>query len=262
MPDRQFSTIEPPLCPPGPGRTHYLPEDFYYFGKVSVPLELAARVTARHLARWADRFEVYPLGQPRDCRAGPLPADPDARQAIIDELFDWLAALRVEIYVAVANLYLGDVRLLHQPDGVPGTLALTPDEFADLQRAWEHHGLPRDLYYPADQQRTAIEPVEIHGGLVRLAVRYTPLRWLHRDHAAMETMQVPSDEQRARSFAAACRQFMQALLLRMAELSEPGRETARTEIAQLGALHREVMFASLRARGAEVAASELPEQPD
>lgn len=219
-------TPAPPAWPPGLGREHYLPEQFHFVDQVDVPLNLAARVTARTAARWADRYEAYLLNSSSDQRRqGPLPTDLGAREEQIDQLFDWIEGLIVE-YQASVNLYRGEQRLLDQSEGIPGVLALTPDEFVQLQEAWERHGLPRDLYYPAREQQTIIEPTRMHGGVVQVERRYSPLRWAHRDKAAMVPLQVPSEEERAQIFDEARSRFLDALRLRGAELSQPGRAAA------------------------------------
>src|SRR5260370_3915314 len=221
---------------PGPGREHYLPEDAHFVDQARVPFNLAARVTARCVAQWADRYQAYPLSgtgaapSPASARwrEGALPTDPGGREALIDDLFDWLERQRVLLQAAV-NLYHDEQPVLEQHEGIPGVLALTRDEFVQLQDTWEHHGLPRDLYYPLRDQRTVIEPVGRHGGIVRSYEHYSPLGWAQRDPTARAALHVPSEETRADAFFAARKQFMEALLRRGTELPQPAKRPHREQ---------------------------------
>ena len=132
---------------PGHGREQYLPEDVHFVDQARVPFNLAVRVTARHVAQWADRYQAYPLSgtgaappsASASWREGALPNDLAAREVLIDDLFDWLERQRVLFQTAV-NLYHGERPVLEQHEGIPGVLALTRDEFAQLQDTWERHG--------------------------------------------------------------------------------------------------------------------------
>jgi hypothetical protein len=249
---------------PDPQRDYYLPEPTYFsLGEDRSPErmealeqfhQLAARVTACAAARWADRYEAYLRGSSKNLpsaesrRGGPLPPSLQAREVLIEELFDWFDRFSVELYMAVLNLYQGKQPILHQSDGIPGALVLTAEEFAELQLIWEQHGLPRDLYYSARNQYAIIEPVERHGGIVRAYQYYSPLQWEQRIKAAVEPLQVPDEVQRVETFAKACEHFAQALRLRIAELSEPEREPDRAAIQRLRNLHQAVTLAAFRAQ--------------
>ena len=113
----------------------------------------------------------------------------------IDELFASFERW-TPLYLAAINLYQGDQPILEQSAGIPGVLALTEGEFIELQRAWEQHGLPRDLYYVVTDQHTAIEPVERYGGVVRVARRYTPRQWAAHSPNVVEPLHVPNEEER------------------------------------------------------------------
>jgi hypothetical protein len=244
---RRLFTASAPPGPPCPGRNYYLPDD-YFFGAESTDVSLShvARVTAHCVAQWADRFEAFPLGTPEQ-REGFVPNDPTAREALIDGLFDWLHEVTDRISLAAVSLFMGDCTLLDQHDGIPGILTLEPNEFAELQDSWERQRLPRDLYYLANDQREVVETVTKYGGVFRVVQRYSPRQWARRNHPALEEHQIPSDRQRAETFAAACQQFANAVMLRIYELTEPGGKPDKEEIKKLGTLLRDVRFAAGRA---------------
>lgn len=235
----------PPNWSPPDGREIYLPEQVYFRVHGGVPMDLAMRRTAQAISRWADRFIAYPMTGPREQRAGSLPMGVSERGAMIDSLCDWLEETP-EWYMRALNLFAGEVPLMEQHDGMPGLLVLNQKQFSDLQDAWGHSGLPQDLYYPASEQRVVVEPVEIEGALVRTYQRYTPLLWKQRDTDLIESLQVPSEEERRRAFADAGRLFQGALRRRMAELAEPGREQDRENIQILGRLIRDTLVATRR----------------
>ena len=87
-----------------------------------------------------------------------------------------------------------------------------------------------------------IEPVRRHGGIVRSYEHYSPLGWAQRDPAAVAALHVPSEEARADTFFAVRKQFMEALLLRMAELTEPGKQLNIEEYQRLARLLRDVIL--------------------
>lgn len=250
---------------PDPQREHYLPEPVH-FGLDSVRspertvalhrfLRDATYRTVRYAVRWADRYHTFMQlpGTERSTasqREGSLPSNVHEREAIIDELFAWFDRLLVPLDRTELSLYQGEYPILDQHDGMPGVLALKPNEFIELQQAWERYGLPCDLYYPAHNQRITIELVEEHGGIVRAYRYYSPLQWERRMQAGVEPLLVPSEEERIRAFGAACERFAEALLLRIAELSESGQELDRERIQRLRNLHQEVNLAALRAREA------------
>lgn len=248
MASKRLYASGPPLWEPGPSRSFYLPEDYYFVDADAAALHFAARMTARCVARWSDSYAARTLALPTHYREGLLPDDPAARESSIDEVVDWLERL-VPLYLAGLSLSQGDQLLLEQSDGIPGILALTYEEFAELQKYWEHHGIPKDLYYPAEAQQTIIEPVEIYGGVARLLQRYSPRRWARRDHEEIVTRQVPSEEQSRVLFAEACSRFIEAVMLRIAHLSQPEQELDMAdEMIKLEELARAVSSAMRRAQ--------------
>lgn len=238
-----------PTWSPGPDRDWYLPEESYFVDTPGFPLEVAARVTAQSVARWADRYQAYSLVRPSERREGVVPDDPMAREALVETVFDWLETQPESERIPVFNLYAGSAPLLDQSDGVPGIMAISQGQFAELQQAWERHGLPRDLYYQASEQRIVVEPAELLGGVVRLPQRYSPLRWARRSQGEVDIPSAPGEEERKKRFVEACGQFQQALLLRLYELGEPEPYGDADERDKLHRLMKELTQAMHRAMG-------------
>jgi hypothetical protein len=248
---------------PDPQREHYLPEPVHFGLDIARSSEMkvafnhflrdAVHRTVRHAVRWADHYRTFvPVSETDPSlvpqREGPLPADIYERETIVDELFDWFDRLGAPLDRTALSLYQGEHTILDQHDGMPGVFALKPEEFVELQQAWEECGLPCNLYYPARDQRTVIEPVEKHGGIVRAYRSYSPLQWERRMQAGNEPLQVPSEGERIRTFITACEHFAEAVRLRIAELSQRGQELDKERIHRLRNLHHEVNLAVLRAR--------------
>lgn len=219
------------LSAPRGGRSRYFLEKDYFFD-VDLPsvrrdmafFELAVRITVRCVAQWADRYLARPCSHRDLVRQGEMPASVVEREALIDDLFDWLTALPGPLSGHVLNLYQGDTVLLEQGDGMAsGTLTITDTQFTELQGCWGTHDLPRDLYYPASDERTAVDPMEKFGGIIRVQQRYSPRRWARRVHTQLDAVPIPSEEERVASFLTALSTFQQALWLRRAQLIEPGR---------------------------------------
>lgn len=260
MPNKFLYTTSPPRWSPGLDRLHYLPDEFHFVDRDDISLALFARMTTKYVAQWSDQYEAHLVGGgDAHVQKGHLPETPEARAALIEALFDWLGRLDKRVPAAAVSLYLGDLPLFLQDDGVPGILTLTPTQFAELQVEWSRHGLPRDLYYPSSEQRVVIEPIEWFGGVVLVEQRYSPLRWLHRDHEAIEALRVPGEEDRTKAFGEVCDRFANALMLRCLELAEPGREPNEEEQRRLARLHLDVRLSASRARGHRLPG---PAEPD
>src|SRR5215510_15123897 len=107
----EVPVLTPPGWAPGPGREHYLPEEVHWVDQARIPFNVAARVTALCVAQWANRYEAYPLtGQGAvpppsspSRREDSLPPTSEAREALVDDLFDWLERQSV-LYQAAVNL--------------------------------------------------------------------------------------------------------------------------------------------------------------
>lgn len=217
--------------PPGHGsgrsqdeheRTRYLPEGAYlYDGAGTVRAEVVARVTARCVARWSDKYDVRIVNPPVQEKSGRLTPG-DAAAQTIDAVFDWLDSMDASPYAVAFTLYRDGTPLLDQSEGFPGTLMLSRAQFLALQDCWEEQMLPRDLYFPADQQRVVVEPVRGFGGVYRTEKRYTPRQWEQRAQASATFASVPAEDERARAFLSAWTSFSNALMLRILQLSEPG----------------------------------------
>jgi len=170
-----FDTTVPPPYPPSGGREYYLPEVYYFFDSKQVPLDAAIRVTAICVAQWSDRFSIPAASSQASAteskrdypgREGELPMPIHERQQAVQALIDWLTQTRGPLGLDL-DLFAGDQAILFQ-DGVLFQLALSPQQFAQLQDCWQTHGLPRDLFYPASQQREVNEPVAYLGGVVNM----------------------------------------------------------------------------------------------
>lgn len=96
--------------------------------------------------------------------------------------------------------------------------------------------------------RHVVEPVRVHGGVVLAPRLYSPLRWAQRDPDA-PVLSVPDEEERIRRFGEASRQYIVAILLRLAELREPGRELDGRDRKQVERL-ADVLHAIAEALGA------------
>jgi hypothetical protein len=168
--------------PPGPGRSHYLPDSVYFDDPWDDQgIIRASRSTVRCLARLGTRYEAWEVGDLSAVRRGTLPREVEGRDRLIFELHGWLEEKAAPWHLIGFRLWRRSVEILDQHDGPPGILTLTPDEFAALQEWWLREGLPADLYYPAEQQRMGYEQILADGHLVWVERRYSPLRWARRD---------------------------------------------------------------------------------
>jgi len=231
------------------GHAFYLPDLYYFYdveGHVHRPKDFpaakAAQVTARCLARWSDSYRATPSFHREPMREGPLPQTPEEREAFVDALFGWFAEAHPQGFAAEMSLRAGERWVMDAHDGFPGPLHLTPEQFALLQDRLHAADLPRDLYYPILDQREAIEPALMYGGVVRQLRFFSPQQWAHRDVGALAAMAIPSDEARRDAFVEDCRRFLDALHRRQFELREPGQDLRGDELRELeelwSAVHR------------------------
>ncbi len=226
--------------PSPPDLVEYLPEPAYFREFQGFSSVDAARITARCVAQWADRYEAWPVGIPSVIREGALPRTAAARAMVVREALDWVEAWlrRAERPVTLAGLVLrwsGRI-VLDQHDGVPARLLLTPAQFAAMQNCLESEGLPRDLYYPASEARVLEEPVEYMGGVILGHRRYSPLQWARRDASNLPPLRLPSEEQQALRFFESCQRFLEALELRCAQLQRSDKQDDRQELQEVDAL--------------------------
>jgi len=223
VPNTLDTNAPPPRPPPG-GRHYYLPEVYYFFDSKEVPLDVAMRLTSECVVPWCDHFEVPPLTVRPSLevaerrlpgREGDLPPTVPERVRFLHDLFAWLVDTRGPLSLDV-DLFAGNVPVLFH-DGTLFVLSLTPAQFAELQDWWEAHGLPRDLFYPASEQRQVVEPSDFFGGVIRMVQLYTPRRWANRTAQSVAEMPVPSEAEREEVFLNACRRFRKAIALRRGE---------------------------------------------
>lgn len=253
------------LPPPDPARPSNPDIEEYYWEPVywreraeTFPVDFANLITARCLSRWASRYRatVYEgSDDPSMYRQGNLPADPEERDSIISELFDWADAMlrdpaRPRGFMGYAlTLFRGDDLQLIMEDNLPFRIFLSPDEFKVLQLCWEEHGLPRDLCYPRTAVRSVVEATPGFSGEPVLQRRfYSPLEWSQRD-TQLPSIPISSEEERARAFYDACMSFERVVLDRSLQLSEPGRTADRETLEELDTLLAHVILAMFRAIG-------------
>jgi hypothetical protein len=237
--------------PPGPGRQHYVPESAYFSGGADhVDFDHAVRVTARFLARWADRYRAESLvDRNAGIREGRLSGRPPERTRRIDEVLDWLASLHQDepltgrdlLTMAALTLWRGAHLLLSQGDGAPGPAALSQSEYAELQSEWRKAGLPDDLYVPATTIKVIAEQTPYLGTTVIEQRAYTPRAFTQRQREKGYFAEVPSEETRETQFAAECERFHLAILRRVRELSEPGKPRDVAAFDRLGLLSASVL---------------------
>jgi hypothetical protein len=127
-------------------------------------------------------------------------------------------------------LFRGSEPLLAQPEGAPGVLTLTEEEFASLQNAWKQESLPPDLYYPAQGQRTLIEPIRCFGGVALVRRSFSPRRWIaHQAQMPDGSLRPTTKAEREKVFLKELDRFRAALDLRREELLEPHPQVSKAQ---------------------------------
>lgn len=218
--------VFPPWYRPTAGVVAYLPETSYFDrwrdSAYEGPFARAAHVTTRWAARRADRYWATPNHRRDPRRREPLPAVPAEWEAVVDALFRWFREVEPGGFGAEVRLRAGERWIMDAHDGFPASLHLPPGAFAELQERLEMAGLPRDLYVPLIELRSAIEPTDSPSGAAVLGERtYTPLRWARRD-AAIAARRLPTEDERRAAFEQATREYARTLRRRLAELREVG----------------------------------------
>jgi len=186
--------------------TLYSAELFYFWDTPDFPFRRAVEVTATTVARWSTHYYVAVVVPRADYRgprkkSGALPPDDEAsRAAFVAGLLRWLFAasdaeaedlftLILHTRPVTSTAVDDAARFAHYDDTCCWTLSLTPDEFARLQDAWRAHGLPEDLFYPADAETCV--PYPGTSWWARLLRRlggqkcFTPKQW-ERERAARD----------------------------------------------------------------------------
>jgi len=170
----------------------YVPE-LYLEDVKSFPVQDAVLVTVTTVSRWCSHYRaelIAPKSKqivPR-CKSGALPTNAQEREAFVAELVSWI--FDSSLMYTLFYLRLDDepvpqqgnvTKFDHHDDTDCWALDLTEGEFAELQAAWQAHGLPNDLFYPAE--KTLCVPYPGTGLMARLlraigAQRcYTPKQW-------------------------------------------------------------------------------------
>ncbi|RCK71855.1 MAG: hypothetical protein ANABAC_2678 [Anaerolineae bacterium] len=142
----------------------YLPELYYLQDQPDFPLSKAIEITAITVSRWCTCFEARLIApQSKNItpvqKSGRLPEDLQARQQFVGELVEWLLANSNPpdlFYLLLDDQPLPKkdrvARFDHHDDTCCWVLNLSSEEFAELQYAWQAHGLPVDLFYPEEAQ--------------------------------------------------------------------------------------------------------------
>jgi hypothetical protein len=187
----------------------YEPELYYLQDEKDFPFRDALRLTATTVSRWCSHYHAELLApEPKDIvpkgKSGPLPTDPQEKEAFVAELVSWI--LENSLMDSLFRLLLDDEPVLksgggakfaYYDDTCSWSLDLTESEFAELQSAWQGHSLPQDLFYP--QGKSVCVPYPGTGLMARLFRAtggqrcYTPKRWERAQLAESEGLASPSD---------------------------------------------------------------------
>lgn len=249
-----------PGAPPDPAIEEYHAEPVYWRKRAeALPTDRANLVTARCLAQWATRFRGTALEgseEPAMYHQGSLPESPDEREAVVAGLFAWAEALARDpsrprgVTTLDLTLFRGDDLPLILENQLPVCIFLRPREFELLQQCWEQHGLPRDLGYIRSATRSAIEvSTFLDAGPVLRRTYYSPLEWAGREQLAIDPIVLPSEEERRQAFYDACVTFQTAVLLRIQQLTEPGKRPDQVLLDELDFLLGHVALARFRTGG-------------
>ncbi|MCC2631618.1 MAG: hypothetical protein K0S20_317 [Patescibacteria group bacterium] len=160
----------------------YAPELYYFFDTPGFPLMQAVKVTVKSVASFCDRYEARLLA--------PKPGTTEVEQSgnlprSTDDLIDWFELNSdsndlFSLFMWSADQKESDIaKFDHHDDTCCWALNLSEDEFKIVQKAWRENGLPEDLFFPADQEKTAPEKVRYLKGLFTLTFKktYTPKQW-------------------------------------------------------------------------------------
>jgi len=204
---------------PGRGRSHYLPES-YYFHDPNFNSRYAAIVIAAYVGNLCDSYEAWSIEDPSGTISGNLMNyDNQSSDEYFKEIFDRFdqqGQNRIALILKRSN-----VPLLDQHDGYPGILSLTKHEFSALQNCLIRNALPEDLYYHVSKQIVSTEMREFLGSHVNMRVVYSPKRWAKASSVPQAKHPLPSERARREDFLRACSAFTTALVRRLAEIREP-----------------------------------------
>ena len=171
----------------------YCPELYYLVDGSDFPFRNAVRVTATTISRWSSHYRAELLAPESKntaptCKSGPLPTDTREKEAFVAELVSWI--FESSLLDTLFCLRLDDepvpksggaAKFDHHDDTCCWVLDLSASEFAELQAAWQAHGLPQDLFYPQGEGMCVPVPgTGLKARLLRaLGVQrcYTPKQW-------------------------------------------------------------------------------------
>jgi hypothetical protein len=236
----------------GVNRQVFRPENYYFHKWEEATRKSAVRTTVLFAVTLATRYLAFPLQSGEVPLEGDLPTDSNERLLLAQQIFEWLDSYASGISQEAFTLFQGERILLDSNNGMPGDLILSPAEFQQFQDNWKSHGLPTDLYFPDSETKIVIEPASMYQSVVWTQNSYTPLQWAHKSDVSDETLRVPTDEERIETFAQECNAFMMALARRRHEISEPGTNPSRKELAVMARLITALTLLIKRARGGEV----------
>jgi len=150
-------------------------------------------VTATTVSRWCSHYRAELIAaKSKDSaptsKSGALPAEAQEKEAFATELVGWI--FENSLMYSLFYLRLDDepvpqqgnvTKFDHHDDTGSWALDLTESEFAELQAAWQSHGLPQDLFYHAEKTVCVPVPgIALKARLFRaLGVQkcYTPKQW-------------------------------------------------------------------------------------
>jgi hypothetical protein len=170
----------------------YVPE-LYLQDERNLPFQDAVLVTATTVSCWCSHYRAELIVAKSKhvmptCKSGALPTNTHEKAAFVTELVSWI--FENSLIHTLFCLRLDDelvsqqgkvTKFDHHDDTGCWALDLTESEFAELQAAWQGHGLPKDLFYAAEKTLCIPRPGT---GLIARLLRalgvqqcYTPRQW-------------------------------------------------------------------------------------
>lgn len=168
----------------------FIPEPVYFFPAHNEDKSLALSnerfkdaiiVTVLTMSRWYPRYEaelLMPIASAKNDRRreGTFSDDPRARAAEVQTLCAWIFdnSFGTDLFALFLrdkknNAEDGIAPFDHHDDTCCWALDVSPEQFAELQSAWEAALLPKDLFYDA---KLTIETVRTPGTFVRFLNRF------------------------------------------------------------------------------------------
>lgn len=153
----------------------YLPEPYYFNDQPNFPFERALLVTAKTVGAWADGYKAEILAAKRGSgggwQKGELGKTVAERRQAIGDLVQWLTdSSEPRSYFDLRLTSKRQPSIIDRPEmfeyqGVVSSwyLALSPERFEKLQKAWRHHGLPDDLFYREGLETCVVDDLPPRG---------------------------------------------------------------------------------------------------